>query len=684
MNAKNNQELNLEEHKGDKLSTPELQPSINDIVRKLGSAGEILKVNPGVAREYKNQVGEIIEPSETAMERTKDMLDRASAIESFSNGEETGETAERQLAGFAGERGWQSVFTELKSGDKVAYFATPGGEFSIKSLNSKLGEQATDNLIKARKDILKKFAKENGISALVQDFKGGFFKLPENLLPEESARLLNQIAEQMNGAMAELIIDAISQRDASGEEGEMNRLRGLLSETDGETGRLKIGYRMSWGSGEVGATGQSGNFSNIVDALSQAGAAAQLGRKLSGEQYGSGFENESTINEIGKIEALGEEMIGKSVRDEDGIEYKIFTQDSQGFRVINKDLLRLLRKGEFHPDKNSTTLSGKAEQYVRRINLIDLIKPFVAEEASDGTIAGQTKRMNKFLSRDENGACLKDGLSMADKREFGELLKHDQKDSRFLAPEFFHREAMKLDECAYVNIDVLDLGVDQLLGYERVLQEAHRDPKDLSRIMREAGDSITEQMRDVRGRALKVYQRHFGDALTIARVGGDEVSFAIENPADPQVMEKFLMDLQAETGTRVIKTVVGEAERISRVGWSPADATEQDTDERLREHLSALRRAEQGTEVCKAIEKKLRTARNILENRFGGDVEKIEQELDLLEVKQFAKLAVRETAAGGFEIIYHPRGKELMKIDGDDVLAFIESKLEVLKRNYLE
>lgn len=423
------------------------------------------------------------------------------------------------------------------------------------------------------------------------------------------------------------------------------RMRDLL-DADGE------GYRINFGTTVVKEAQNETDKSNIIQALAECAQTAQLSRRLSKDSYGSAYDRESVIDEIkGEhgINELGEKLLNKSISDEMGIKFKIFTE-KDGKRIMNRDLLRLTRKGQFKPEDSDVDTFKMVQQYVRRINLVDLVKPFTAKEAVGGEISARIDKMSKYVEKNDEGKyILKAVLSQTDREQLSAELKTDQKDGTYDAPEFFHKKASELKDCVYINIDVLDLGVDLLLEYEQLIQEVGEDETKLREASLVAGDKITENMRAIRAKALEVFKKYFPDSDPIDRVGGDEIALAIEDKGDRKIFEEFMLALQNETGTRVVKTVVGGSERHSK-----DNNKEIKNDELLNEHLTAIKRAENGSEMCKKIEKKMRLAEMVLEQMKGisaSDETQLNEELSRMEIKHFKNIAVTEDESGKLKVI---------------------------------
>lgn len=611
--------------------------------------------------------------SNAALERTMGMIQRAEMIENFAETGELSEADSRRLGGVMAERGWQAVFSELQAGDKVVCISTPAGELSIKSLNSKFGEQTADNIIAARKAATAKAISESGLTALMQDYKGGFFKAAANMDGAEIKKMLDAASDEVNREMTEFIKAEIEKLpEEVREDGSFGSMINVLD---------RAGYRLSFGVSEVAAERDEKDKMAVLDSLAGATQAAQVSKRLSreGSEYGSEFSVDTISGEIREIDEIVKELAGKSVELSDGTRYDIFSTDEKGARRIDRDLLRMARKGDLHPAKGFEKTAELVAQYVRRLNVIDLVKPFVAEEAEDGTLAKRVEANSKFIAKDKNGNWSVDkNLSAKERRELAAELRQDQKDPRFLSHEFFHKESTGIDNCTYVNVDVLDLGVDLLLEYEESLQAIGRDPSKLREISASAGDKITERMRNIRGKALEVYQKYFGDEEAVAKVGGDEITFAVNSEHDPEEVEKFLIDLQVATGTRVIKTVVGSADRETKTRTQ---------EKRVAEHLAALKKAENGTEMCKKIESKMRLIKKVLENNLerapretSAEYEKkIQDELGKMEIDSLQHVVAREKADGGFDVMYREKNKIWKQSDMDvaNKLGDVIRKLQI-------
>ena len=654
------------------------EENLSEVARDITAAGEVLETER--TGEFEKKVeSELV--SNAAIERAMNMARHAEVIENFAETGEIDKKNSERLGNMIAERGWQSVFTELKAGDKVVNFTTPGGAMSIKNLNSTFGEQSTDNIIGARKRILAEVMSKYGLEQLMQSYNAGLFRVDSKIAGSKLSDVINAATVEVNERMKEAIREEIP-----GDKSE----RAIFDEISEILDKPEGGYKMSFGVNEVPEASAKNDYGNVIEAIAGSAQAAQRHRHGgdSRDGYGEVYDEKNILAEVDKTNALREALVGQKITDKNGIAYEVFSQGDDGAYALSKDLLRLVRKGEFKADNASKDVFKQVEMYVRSINLFDLVKPFTADEASDGTIAGRVAARDKFISRDDDNVHhLAENLSQAERGELLNDLKHDAKDARFLSPEFFHKEALGMKDCAYVSIDVLDLGVDALLQFEKDTQTVGGDPSKLRETSMKAGDAITERMRDIRTAALKVYEKYFGNSENIAaKIGGDEITIAIDGKHGKDEINNFLIDLRAATGTRVVKTVVGSSERHSDTKWGQGAAADQKI---MVEHLVALKRAERGGDECKKIEKMLRTARQILENNMDFPANAsakqksnaIQKEFNKFEISDFGEMVALERDSGFFMAYRSPNG-EVLGLSAKDAKRKLEFAVNKLKERY--
>lgn len=654
--------------------------NLEEVSKLIEMSGENLLPKEQVA-ELRTEVGEIIDVDEASIERTQKILDRARLIDKLEHGEDLLDDERNKLGSYLHERGWHAVFSELKTNDKLVYFSSPGGEFSVKSFNTVFGEQSTDSFIAKRGQVLFDAMDKRGLNVLNQDYRSGMFKLDSKIEVDNFEKMMNDVGSEINNEMSSFVKAMIEDMVEEGNPKEKYvNLEKLLDNENGGSG-----FRMNFGSSTVGEQKNENDLSHIISSLTECAQVSQISRRIDGDSYGSEFSKDLIFSEVYEINELGQDLMDTSVKDEKGIDYKVFSSISNR-RVMNRDLLRLIRKGEFQSTKESEDISKKVDQYIRRINLLDLVKPMTAKEAQDGTIKNKIDKVENFLEKDSEGQdVLKKDMSQEEKKNLAHELRNDQKDNRYDSSEFFHSEAMKLDNCVYINVDVLDLGVDLLLEYEHLLQDIQENPDELDETAIQAGDRITESMRIIRGHALNVFSEHFPDLKHIGKPGGDEISFAMENEVDSKKMEEFLLDLQKTTGTRVIKTSVGTSERhSSKIGDVKNDDEHKD---RLVEHLAAVKRAERGSDLCKKIEKNIRNLELLLENKIeffdseNNDEYKkiIDKKIEDFGISKFKNIAVKENYNGDFLVICREEiSGDIEEISFDKVIDLINKKINTI------
>jgi len=335
----------------------------------------------------------------------------------------------------------------------------------------------------------------------------------------------------------------------------------------------------------------------------------------------------------------------------DNLVYEIFEEDD-GRKRIGRDLLRAVRKNKLSVAPERQDDLDKIKAYVSRLNLPDIYKPFTADEFS-----GEKEVAGGKFTLDERAAEIdflrtkaeRGDLTDKETRRASEILSSDQKDWRRTSAEVFHQRALRINDCAYVSVDILDVGVDLLREYEELIEKAAA-AKDPQEVFLRAGDETTERLRQARAAVGEVYGKIYGKKAAgemLMLVGGDEMTLALE-AGDEKKLDQLLIELRRRVDGRVVKTAVGASERSSSSDWSEDDPKE--TDRRVREHLAALKRAERGAELCKIIEEQKRNLEMFLVQRFvskGETPAKARRQADeVIEDLKLNDLAIKEKANG--------------------------------------
>jgi hypothetical protein len=141
----------------------------------------------------------------------------------------------------------------------------------------------------------------------------------------------------------------------------------------------------------------------------------------------------------------------------------------------------------------------------------------------------------------------------------------------------------------------------------------------LKEVSLSAGDKTTDKLRDFRKNVARVYREFgLGDGLVVGEIGGDELTLAVDIGSNSVLQEEGKMDdllfaLKKATNTRVVKTVVSQAEK---------HVDEQVSEQGVIEaHLEAIKRAEQGSAIAKDVEEAARKLSRILKKQGKAAVE---------------------------------------------------------------
>jgi hypothetical protein len=434
------------------------------------------------------------------------------------------------------------------------------------------------------------------------------------------------------------------------------------------------GYRITFGLSVVGeADKKKDSVAHIERSVSEALKGAMKARRT--KEIGGVFSKEYFFNEvIPSLERLRSRIGIRELADAEGRVYPVFDVNADGSTVINLDLIREVRKGTFIPlaDFEQADLFRDVKAYIDQINILDVTKPYTYEEISGGYVNGTdrsivdfVKETNELVLSLRNGEVFKEGHENG-RNNIVKILRHDGKDRTCTSAMEFHRQALKISNCSYISLDVLDVGPELLQEYESLIQRVAKHPESFEEVQSIAGDVTTKRMRAFRARVTEICREHSPDLEPIISVGGDEVVLAMDSA---RVTDAFILKLRgirfgddrSEGSVRVVRTVVGSSERIS----------ESDGDERETEHLQAMRRAEEGTGVAKEIEKHLRGIR-ICINDLPPEERNLH--LDGLKHMNLSDFAVHECDDGGFELIV-PDPNDRLKT----VHVSLEKKMEELR-----
>lgn len=585
------------------------------------------------------------------LERDEEIIDIANRLRS---GEILSEQ-ERKAAVSLMERANDSkIYNELSAGDKVMTFIVPsGGALSIKNMNDNVfGMQGTDEIIAKRRQSMDKYLGEIDIAVLGSDYKTAVCKIntPANEGKDEKEIMeaIEGVCAQIDNEMKVFIKEAIDVELRKPEKDEERRkkqekFKSIIGE---------YGYRVTYGVAEVGEkdnNGRSGDLSNVELSLAQTMQAALISRRDEREEskiseYGQVFEHEKIIEKLHKINSLRSEieadlkLKGGQLHNEDGVGFDVFQDSEEGLAVINSDVLRAVRKDKFKVKEEDQELLGKIDQYVRSINILDIVKPLIHEEIGARETMGDSEvnfherisEQAELVEKISNGI----ELTEAEGERAAQLLEKDSKDELCTSEAKFNAEALKIKKCIYISIDRLDLGVDLLHEYEELQQKVVRGDMELKDASVIIGDATTLAMRKLRKDALDEFNEKFPDQKFLTKVGGDELTIALDgDKVDAKAVEEFIFALHEKTNSRVVKTIIAESIRESE--------TDDPRDIKI-EHTAAQKRAESGGDISKKIEQGKRDIElSFLNTAFGASMKEGEfsnfydKIIEILELSSF-------------------------------------------------
>lgn len=564
----------------------------------------------------------------------------------------------KEITSIIERRNWGKALGKLQDGDKVITVIVPGADFlKIKHLNDEVfGYSRTSDILEYRKKLIEEqLVLSGGIKAeiLKTDYQSSTLRIPSENVPEKYLNSLNVKMENIDALMTEFIEDIVEEELQKSKNdpiktGKLNKFNDELMGRmpDGRT--VKNGYRMTYGVSEVEGKTMAGR----LDALNRSTQAARTARGAEGS-YGTEYDKELIDTELDLIKELRSKLQDESITNSDGIEFKLFNQEKNGFLKINKDVLRDVRKDKFKAAKNSEKVLADVVKYVKKINILDSVKPFIKEETAEG--GKLQKQMRDYSDLTDEFLNLTDTVPDASltpeqqqektaaaekiRNEINEIIKTEEKDHNYTSADQFNSKATEIKTCAYLSIDVMDVGVDQLQEFERLLQDVENEggnDKDKKRKLLDekasvAGDGATKKMREVRENIKKVLGEHGllmdvktgkytkKDGLVLGHVGGDEVTLAVdmsELENRKLSVEDLMFEIKDATNhgkadVRIINTVAAEAIRDNKAVDKQSQA------EIFKDHLKTIKRAEKGADIAKQVEENVRKF-NLLIQREGS------------------------------------------------------------------
>ncbi|OGH93518.1 MAG: hypothetical protein A2534_01540 [Candidatus Magasanikbacteria bacterium RIFOXYD2_FULL_39_9] len=625
---------------------------------------------------YQEETNEKVDP-DVAGRAARD-LGLAEQVEMMEGGEEFDRS---QVAGVLERQNWGKIFTGLQEGDRVLSFFVPGADFlSIKNLNDKVFcPQITNKIIVQKRIIIEKEIKklDKQASILQSDYKIEMVKISKDsqISPDQLEEMSAIVDAAMTKFISEEIVDKLVEEereklkpfiiersegsiDKNGQE-KIKMMEANIDKWDEFKVALqgkakanfgKSGFRMNYGL----ATVQGDVAEDKLLAINQSLQTSRMAREKN-DSYGAEYSEEMIGPELEKIADLRKEIIsaGNKITDTEGNEFDIFlpvpVESAFTRYALNRDLLRDVRKGKFQSADEA--MLRKIVLYTKKLNILDAVKPFISEEIN--TVSAEAEE-NKALAKKIWNKETEQGekLEKDEIKKVADILSSEEKDRSYTSKNEFNKRAVALKECAYVSLDVLDLGVDLLLEYESILQDIDKKTgqekiDEFNKRSLSAGDETTKKLRDFRRDVASICKEFgFADGLVTGEVGGDELTLAVDTSSiSEEKLEEFLFALKDKTNTRVIKTVVAKSEKDA--------SSEQDLWKLSELHLQALKRAEDGVAIAKGIEEAERKLNRLFKQQGENAVkEKIAslRGLFILEDGQVKSNAIITEKEGVFKV----------------------------------
>jgi hypothetical protein len=526
---------------------------------------------------------------DSTVDRMQRSVEVAEMADKLRNGEKLSEKQIRAAEAIVGREYWGKMIRSLKKGDKLVAVLVPGAEFlKVKYLNDEIFTPTiTDGILEKKRKLVEEKMKGE---VLMHDYKSDFIKLPENISPEQISSVMEEIDKEMTAYIVG-IVDSLMNLKSTDEKKKVV-LKKFISQLTGNKG----GYKLNFGTTNI----EGDTMDDKLWAIAKASQTCLTGREKG--RYGTEADEMETVGEVNAIKELRGKIMdsGNMVFDESGNAFEVFIKKDDGKWMMNRDVLRDVRKGKFKPGKGKENEHVTVEiyAYVKKINVIDSVKPFVHDEIKD---AEEKIKENGEIAENIEGNSLK----------AAEKLDTDEKDPNFTSRDRFNKMAAEMPNCQYVSIDVLDLGVDQLLEYESLLQEVEESPeadkkKKLKEISLKSGDQTTERLKTFREITAQVVREKLHlkkDEKILGSVGGDELMLAFDGQKIKQEeieeiifeAKKRLKELESKVEIRV---AVAEAKKNIK-----ADLSQQ---EKVAAHVDAVSRTEAATIIAKEIEDEAR------------------------------------------------------------------------------
>lgn len=580
------------------------------------------------------------------------------------------------------------LFAQTKEGDVLVVLMTPSGPFSMKDLNAALGYDVNnDQLIPARHEVISSlFGGRKDVSADMcsYDYKTNCLRISKEMLEQGGnkgnnlatlqsviAENLKKIEEEVTPQIKTLLDKAMSKNVTQ----EVRHKQEKLLEALNSGGGFKMMAGMC--TVEANSSGRDQDLTNIREAYGRATGAARM--SAGNEVMISNINKE--WGQVKKFADLRSDLATfDHITDQLGTKHDVLVTEEGGITRLNPYLIQEFRKGRFElGDPQQQKVYDKVREYLAVLNTFDHVLTYTNEELS-GEVAldnGETAK-NYFDKRSNLAMKLrrKEGtLDEEERKLLEQVVSEDQRDRRYTSREEFHRKAIEMENCVYINGDVLNLGgillgryEDELMKLaELVYKEDNPTPQfenNFKKMIKSIGDSVTQDMREMRKQVVETVESGVKNDGLAVYVGGDEVIIAArsENVSDEKILK--ISKKMRELGLRVIiarnKKDLGEG-----IG----------KEESHREAFGAL---VDGTDYAKSVERLKQGIENYMKYRFtkaSRDEGVLLQQLEYLTQEE--DLAVERDRGGIWRSI---------ALAGKTIIAGIEEKAAKLEqiKEYLE
>jgi len=386
-------------------------------------------------------------------------LHLAACIEKLENGSELSVEERETLASSIEQRGWQKILHELQPNDTLVSVLVPNdAHVSVKHFNDVVfGPQKTDLIIAYRQEALREVMESAGLTMLGQGYKDAYIKIPQGSAydTKKVTSLVQEANRLVNERIIDMLHDARKETRRGGDEKKIqaiDQLGTLLKNPE-------TSYQMTFGTSHVRAQEKQGDYSHVETAITQSMKGAIVAREERGKGMcglDSDTEQQRIMEYVDRIGVLRETFIQrntrgalvdlKNIRDNQGHSFPIMETRPDGMLQMNLELIRDIRKGKFTPNTEDAQIFKDIQGYIKFINILDVIKPFVHEELKGEEAVYGTGKILQSRVQFQTDAIevLRAGRPMPldDQKEIAHILKSEAKDQTCTSAAEFHEKRL--------------------------------------------------------------------------------------------------------------------------------------------------------------------------------------------------------------------------------------------------